>query len=73
MRDPKANREKHVQEMDREDPRETMEELSKIFSTANFPCDSGDMDKVDIPIERQQDVSGDEGDVDLNIGRLIRV
>ncbi|KAI4325770.1 hypothetical protein MLD38_031138 [Melastoma candidum] len=66
MRDSKADREKHPLELEREDRRERTEALSKIFSTENFPCDSGNVDKIDNPIQCKEDVSY-EGDADMNI------
>lgn len=54
--------------MYKEDPRASIEELSAIFSTANFSSNIVDMDDSGTEIEKREDLAGDEDDDDLNIG-----
>ncbi|KAI6671602.1 hypothetical protein NL676_006487 [Syzygium grande] len=67
FKDTKVNREKHAPHMYKEDPRASIEELSAIFSTANFQCKIADMDDRGTEIEKREDLAGDEDDDDLNI------
>ncbi|KAK8304591.1 hypothetical protein V6Z12_D03G002700 [Gossypium hirsutum] len=48
---------KHAPEMETEDTKESIEELSTIFSTANFPCE----------VENKDNQAVDEDEIDLNI------
>ncbi|XP_007046503.2 PREDICTED: uncharacterized protein LOC18610648 isoform X2 [Theobroma cacao] len=48
---------KHVHEVETEDTRESIEQLSTIFSTANFPCE----------VENRDNQATDEDEVDLDI------
>ncbi|GMI68258.1 DUO1-activated WD40 1, Tomosyn-like [Hibiscus trionum] len=48
---------KHAPEMETEDTRESIEELSTIFSIANFPCE----------VENKDSQTADEDEMDLNI------
>lgn len=68
FKDTKVNREKHAPDMYKEDPRASIEELSAIFSTANFQSKIADMDDRGTEIEKREDLAGDEDDDDLNIG-----
>lgn len=47
--------------METEDSRESIQELSVIFSNENFPCDVDNNDNLTI----------DEDEVELNIGRKV--
>ncbi|KAI3426606.1 uncharacterized protein J3R85_009800 [Psidium guajava] len=67
FKDAKVNREKHAPDMYKEDPRASIEELSTIFSTANFPGNIVDMDDSDTVIEKRENFTGDEDDDDLNL------
>lgn len=47
--------------METEDTKESIEELSTIFSTANFPCE----------VENKDNQAVDEDEIDLNIGNHV--
>ncbi|KAF8011189.1 hypothetical protein BT93_J1724 [Corymbia citriodora subsp. variegata] len=67
FKDTKVNREKPSPDMYKEDTRASIEELSAIFSTANFPSNIVYMDDSGTEIEKREDLAGDEDDNDLNI------
>ncbi|XVF18147.1 hypothetical protein REPUB_Repub10bG0187200 [Reevesia pubescens] len=50
-------KQKHAPEMETEDTRESIEEISTIFSTANFPCE----------VENRDNQAVDDDEIDLNI------
>ncbi|XVF16029.1 hypothetical protein REPUB_Repub09cG0206400 [Reevesia pubescens] len=52
---------KHVPEVETEDTRESIEELSNIFSTANFPCEVDNNQAVD-----EDEIGLDIDDIDLD-------
>ncbi|XP_073219915.1 uncharacterized protein [Cicer arietinum] len=57
IKDFSGSKEKHVPPMETEDSRESIQELSVIFSNENFPCDVDNNDNLTI----------DEDEVELNI------
>ncbi|KAK3410574.1 uncharacterized protein LOC104422838 isoform X1 [Eucalyptus grandis] len=67
FKDTKVNREKHAPDTYKEDPRASIEELSTIFSTANFSSNIVDIDDSGTEIEKREDLAGDEDDDELNI------
>ncbi|KAI4327839.1 hypothetical protein L6164_020257 [Bauhinia variegata] len=57
IKDITGNKEKHVPIVETEDSNESIQELSAIFSNANFPCEAENTDKLTV----------DEDELELNI------
>lgn len=58
IKDFTGSKEKHAPILETEDSKESIQKLSAIFSTENFPCDADNNDNLTV----------DEDELELNIG-----
>ncbi|KAF3440877.1 hypothetical protein FNV43_RR19163 [Rhamnella rubrinervis] len=68
IKDITGSKAKPVPNMEKENARESIEELSTIFSTANFPLDTEDKDNVTINNQDEDEVELDIDDIDVEVG-----